>query len=127
MHIVIKDGFYTGLDILHPIVPFNGPGHLGTLQLIPPVNTIVPPLTKCAVLILSSLIVQFVLFILLLSDSITFMRCYWVVHKYYTFYLYFFVFVEVTGHTTFLNAKLSPYELSQNSQAMIIQDVFFSC
>lgn len=27
----------------------------------------------------------------------------------------------------FLDAKLSPYELSQNSQAMIMQDVFFSC
>lgn len=79
MHIVIKVSFYTGLDILHPIVRFNGPGHLGTLQLIPPVNIIVPLLTKCSVLILTPLIVQLVLFILLLSDSVTFRRCpiYW--------------------------------------------------
>lgn len=70
MHIVIKGGFYTGVDILHPIVRFNGPGHLGTLQLIPPVNTIVPPLTKCSVLTLTPLIVQLVLFILLLLTAL---------------------------------------------------------
>lgn len=74
MHIVIKDGFYTGLNILHPIVPFNGPGGLGTLQLIPPVNIFVPPLTKCSILILNPLIVQFVLFMC---------STYWLVLKYY--------------------------------------------
>lgn len=90
MHIVIKDSFYTALDILHPIVRFNGHGHLSTLQLIPPVNTIVPPLTKCSVLMLIPLIVRFVHFTLHLSDSVTFNRCSvcWLVLKSCTFILY---------------------------------------
>lgn len=49
VHVVFNDGFQASLDILHPIVWFNSPSHLGSLQII-------LLLTKGSLLILTSLI-----------------------------------------------------------------------
>lgn len=88
MHIVIKDGFLYQLGHITPYCSIQCPSHLSTLQLSQPFNAIVPLLTNCSILILTS-IVQFVLFVAHLSDSITFMRCFtsWLELKYFTLYL----------------------------------------